>query len=39
MGGRSRETVRDGKMHRLHDIKNDDDEDDATWNGNSTQQM
>ena len=37
--GGDRETVRDGRMHRLHDVRKDDDDDTATWNGNSTQQM
>ena len=30
--------VRRSNMHRLHDTKRDDD-DENTWNGNSTQQM
>ncbi|XP_078485352.1 LOW QUALITY PROTEIN: UBX domain-containing protein 4 [Ciona intestinalis] len=30
--------TREGKMHRLSDVA-DKDDDDATWNGNSTQQM
>ena len=28
-----------GKVYRLHDLKRDDDQDQATWNGNSTNQM
>nr|CAB3267480.1 UBX domain-containing protein 4-like [Phallusia mammillata] len=37
--GASRETKQQGNMHRLSDVKRNDDEDPATWNGNSTQQM
>ena len=33
------QTTRSSNIRRLYDDKNDDDKDNATWNGNSTQQM